>query len=180
MKKWVFVLILIVVVGGVGFVCGVGFCRFSVGEAIRDTVVERVVDSVPVVRDSVVVRVVERTLMRAEAESHESESHEAKLRGTVAEDIGDTLRVDGGDSVRVVVPISQIVYEGEDYKAYVSGFEARLDSIFVDRRTVTVSKSVCRKPPRVSVGIVGGVGYGVMHRQADCFVGVGVSFRLFP
>ena len=175
MKKWVFVLILIVVVGCVGFVGGVGFCGFSVGEAIRDTVVERIVDSVPVVRDSVVVRVVERTLMRAEAESHE-----AKLRGTVAEDIGDTLRVDGGDSVRVVVPISQMVYEGEDYKAYVSGFEARLDSIFVDRRTVTVSKSVCRKPPRVSVGIVGGVGYGVMHRQADCFVGVGVSLRLFP
>ena len=175
MKKWVFVLILIVVVGGVVFVGGVGFCRFSVGEAIRDTVVERVVDSVPVVRDSVVVRVVERTLMRAEAESHE-----AKLRGTVAEDIGDTLRRDDGDSVRVAVPISQMIYEGEDYKAYVSGFEARLDSIFVDRRTVTVSKSVCRKPPRVSVGIVGGVGYGVMHRQADCFVGVGVSLRLFP
>ena len=175
MKKWVLVLFLIVVVGGVGFVCGVGFCRFSVGEAVRDTVVERVVDSVPVVRDSVVVRVVERTLVRDEAESHE-----AKLRGTVAEDIGNTLRGGSGDSVRVAVPISQMVYEGEDYKAYVSGFEARLDSIFVDRRTVTVTKSVCRKPPRVSVGIVGGVGYGVLHRQADCFVGVGVSWRLFP
>ena len=175
MKKLIFSLIVVVVVGFLG---GVGFCRFFVGDVgsvQRDTVVERIVDSVPVVRDSVVVRVVERTFKRAEAERHE-----AKLRGTVAEDIGDTLRVDGGDSVRVVVPISQIVYEGEDYKAYVSGFEARLDSIFVDRRTVTVSKSVCRKPPRVSVGIVGGVGYGVMHRQADCFVGVGISLRLFP
>lgn len=180
MKKWVFVLILIVVVGCVGFVGGVGYCRFSVGEAVRDTVVERVVDSVPVVRDSVVVRVVERTLMRAETESHEAQSHEAKLRGTVAVEMGETVMDDEGDSVRVVVPISQMVYEGEDYKAYVSGFEARLDSIFVDRRTVTISKSVCRKPPRVSVGIVGGVGYGVVHRQMDCFVGVGVSWRLFP
>ena len=130
--------------------------------------------------DSVVVRVVERRLMRAETERHEAESHEAKLRGTVAVEMGETVRDDEGDSVRVVVPISQIVYEGEDYKAYVSGFEARLDSIFVDRRTVTISRNVCRKPPRVSVGIVGGVGYGVLHRQADCFVGVGVSLRLFP
>lgn len=180
MKKWGLVLILIVVVGGVGFVGGVGYCGFFVGETICDTVVERVVDSVPVVRDSVVVRVVDRTLMRAETESHEAENHEAKLRGTMAVEKGETVRDDEGDSVRVVVPISQMVYEGEDYKAYVSGFEARLDSIFVDRRTVTISRNVCRKPPRVSVGIVGGVGYGVLHRQADCFVGVGVSWRLFP
>lgn len=175
MKKLIFSLI---VVGVVGFLGGIGFCRFFVGDVgsvQRDTVIERIVDSVPVVRDSVVVRVVERTFKRVEAESHE-----AKLRGTVAEDIGDTLSGYGGDSVRVSVPISQMVYEGKDYRAYVSGFEAQLDSIFVDRRTVTITNSVCRKPPRWSIGIVGGVGYGVLHRQMDCYVGVGVSWRLFP
>lgn len=137
----------------------------------RDTVRTVVYDTItffrPVAKDSVAVRYVTRVL-------------------PVELGVGsDECGVDS-DSVRVVMPITQRTYETEDYKAWVSGYEARLDSIFVFNRTVRERVTVPAAKPqgtvaaRMGIGVVGGVGYGIINRQPDIFVGVAAYVRLWP
>ncbi|MDE5628209.1 MAG: hypothetical protein K2I69_01465 [Muribaculaceae bacterium] len=82
------------------------------------------------------------------------------------------------DSVCVVVPRSETVYEGNDYRAVVSGFEARLDSISI-YRTHTVNYTTvpaAGNGKRWSVGVQGGV--GLTPRGVQPYIGIGVSFRI--
>lgn len=82
-----------------------------------------------------------------------------------------------GDSVAVKVPVSQSVYAGESYKAYVSGFRAVLDSIEVYS---TRTESLVTVPPRrkrFAVGMQAGV--GVTPRGVEPFVGVGITLKLW-
>lgn len=83
------------------------------------------------------------------------------------------------DSVDVLVPITQKVYEDSTYRAYVSGFNASLDSIFVYRRTeyITNTRVVKSKPKRFSIGVQ--AGYGITPKGFQPYVGVGVSVNLF-
>ena len=70
-----------------------------------------------------------------------------------------------------------------------SGYEARLDSIHVYRRTVTrtvVVKDAALKGgarnwlhEHFGAGIMGGAGYGLTTRKPDVFVGVGGWIRIF-
>lgn len=62
-----------------------------------------------------------------------------------------------GDTVKVpvLVPISRKVYEGEDYRAVVSGFRASLDTLDIFRKTQTVTNTVVQQvevPANLSVG----------------------------
>lgn len=86
------------------------------------------------------------------------------------------------DTVRkeVMIPITQKEYKDSDYVAWVSGYRAKLDSIQVYRKTITVTKAqtVTKRNP-FSLGIIGGVGYGVITRKPDIFVGVGGSIRIW-
>ena len=52
-----------------------------------------------------------------------------------------------GDTVEVpvLVPISRKVYEGEDYRAVVSGFRASLDTLDIFRKTQTVTNTVVQR-----------------------------------
>lgn len=84
------------------------------------------------------------------------------------------------DTVWATVPRTQKRYEDSTYTAWVSGYEARLDSIEVYRKTMFVTKTqTVTKRNRFSVGLTGGVGYGVFTRKPDVWVGVGVTLRLF-
>lgn len=139
-----------------------------------DTVRTEVVDTIPyyepVAKDSAVVRYVSKILPSVNTGKNVSEMHdESGVYGDSAVN----------DSAAVTVPITQKKYEAEDYRAYVSGYEAQLDSIFVKRTTVNESVVVTRqqtgrKKSKVNVGLVGGAGYGLLSKQADVFVGVGV------
>ncbi|MGN0875342.1 MAG: DUF6808 domain-containing protein [Akkermansia sp.] len=87
-----------------------------------------------------------------------------------------------GDSVGVVVPLSQKVYAGSGYRAYVSGFEPRLDSLVLtgSREVVTVRERVGAvgwNGGRLGVGVCAGVGVGRGGRFGP-FLGVGVVWRL--
>ena len=69
-----------------------------------------------------------------------------------------------GDTVEVpvLVPISRNVYEGEDYRAVVSGFRASLDTLDIFRKTQTVTNTVVQrvevpgKPKRWGIGVSAG------------------------
>lgn len=100
-----------------------------------------------------------------------------------SEDSNSTAR----DSVSV--PIVQREYSDSGYVAWVSGpaidsLGPRLDSIRVReitrRELVEVTNTLVKKPPRVSVGLVGGYGVGLQSGRVEPFVGVGVSWRLWP
>lgn len=80
------------------------------------------------------------------------------------------------------IPISQKEYKDSTYHAWVSGYMASLDSIEVYQRNILTTQTITawRKPPRLSFGITGGYGYGLGSGSFEPFVGIGVSYRLWP
>lgn len=86
------------------------------------------------------------------------------------------------DSIDVPIPIIQKRYDDSLYTAWVSGFEPNLDSINLRLPTITetITKTIVKPSPRLSIGIQGGVGVGVFSRQPDVYVGVGLQYRLWP
>lgn len=137
-----------------------GCCRG--GEVHSDTVT--VVDTIPyrypVPRDSAVVRYEIVRLMVADT-----------ARVTVT----DTVQV--ADSVQVVLPITQKVYGDSTYRAYVSGYNPELDSIFVFAPTKYVTTVVKEKPKRWAIGVQAGCGYS--RGGISPYVGIGVSYNLY-
>ena len=124
------------------------------------TVVDTVTYYRPVPRDSAVVRY---------------ETVRLRVTDTVRVTVGDTVRV--ADSVEVIVPITQKVYADSLYRAYVSGYRPRLDSIFIYPRTRYIAITRQAKPQRWGIGLQ--AGYGVGRGGTGPYVGIGVSYNLF-
>jgi hypothetical protein len=87
-----------------------------------------------------------------------------------------------GDSAVVTLPVEQRVYKDSLYTAYVSGYRPRLDSITLRLpHTYTTVTQTIRKPSRQwAVGPAIGVGYGIMGKQLDVYVGMGVTLNILP
>ena len=84
------------------------------------------------------------------------------------------------DSADVIIPITQKKYEGKEYTAWVSGYEARLDSINILRRTDIVTKTLYVDKKRRRWGCVAGVGVGVNRKgEVQPMLGVTFGYRLF-
>lgn len=84
------------------------------------------------------------------------------------------------DSAEVIIPITQKKYEGKEYTAWVSGYEARLDSINILRRTDIVTKTLYVDKKRRRWGCVTGVGVGVNRKgELQPMLGVTFGYRLF-
>lgn len=87
-----------------------------------------------------------------------------------------------GDTVEVpvLVPISREVYEGEDYRAVVSGFRASLDTLDIFRKTQTVTNTVVQrvevpgKPKRWGIGV--SAGYALTPQGVKPYIGAGISY----
>lgn len=69
-------------------------------------------------------------------------------------------------------------YADSTYKAWVSGYNPRLDSIQVYRQTIVTTKTetVVRKR-RIGIGVQAGYGYGFQYRGLEPYVGLGVSWN---
>lgn len=147
--------------GLTGFIAGVILCgiitwlcphgRTDV-DAERDTVFDTLTFIQPIVRDSTLVRYVTRTL--------------PVQRDSI---ITHYRTVTIQDSVPVVIPITQKVYKDSTYQAWISGYEASLDSIKIATPTITVTKKV---PKRWGVGVQAGYGTG------GAYIGIGISYNL--
>ena len=92
---------------------------------------------------------------------------------------GDTITLH--DSIDVPVPIAQKRYDDSLYTAWVSGFEPALDSINIHQREVvtTVTKTIMRKSPLITVGIQAGAGCGLFSHQPDIYIGLGAQINLW-
>lgn len=87
-----------------------------------------------------------------------------------------------GDSATVTLPVEQRVYQDSLYTAYVSGYRPRLDSILLrlPHTYTTVTRTVNKAARRWAIGPTVGAGYGVTGKQADIFVGMSVTWNLWP
>jgi hypothetical protein len=94
----------------------------------------------------------------------------------------DTLRDTIRDSIDVPVPIVQRRYDDSLYTAWVSGFEPNLDSLrlHMPEVTTTITKTVRKPTPLLTLGVQVGGGYGLIHRQPDIYVGIGGQINLWP
>ena len=146
------------------------------GENVRRdtvTVIDTVVHRVPAAKDSTVVRYVTRTVPVA-AQSYRAPRDTANNDREVAPSLYASAII---DSATVTLPITQKMYSDTDYRAWVSGYEPRLDSIKVFPRTVTVRETIYKPPSRFSIGLQGG--YGITPKGLQPYIGVGVNVRIF-
>ena len=95
--------------------------------------------------------------------------------------VRETIRIEthtftslDGDSVKAVVPFSALTYSGPGYRAYVSGFRPRLDSLVFEHTTTQILPS---KKKRWAVGIQAGV--AATPKGIQPFVGIGITYKLF-
>ena len=87
-----------------------------------------------------------------------------------------------GDTVEVpvMVPISRNVYEGEDYRAVVSGFRVSIDTIDTFRKTQTLTNTFIQrgevpgKPTRWGIGV--SAGYALTPQGVKPYIGAGISY----
>ena len=80
------------------------------------------------------------------------------------------------DSVAVEIPLTQTEYRDSTYRAWVSGFHARLDSIELYPRTETVTVTVKERPRRWSIGA--STGLALTPRGLQPYIGVGVTYNI--
>lgn len=101
-------------------------------------------------------------------------------RAHVADTLAENNDTAFSDTLRAAVPLMQKEYRDSNYTAWVSGFMPRLDSIEVRSKVVTVTKMVEKDHFKTfNLGLTGGIGYGVLTRKPDVFVGVGVTWNIF-
>lgn len=82
------------------------------------------------------------------------------------------------DSATVAIPITQKRYDGDNYRAYVSGYEPNLDSIFVFPKTTVIRERSYKPPNKWHIGITGGYGYGFKSKQAEPYIGIGITYSI--
>ena len=86
------------------------------------------------------------------------------------------------DSQVIALPVEQKRYDDSLYTAWVSGYRPNLDSITLRLPTITetITNTIVKPAPRLSVGVQVGAGYGIIRHQSDIFVGFGAQWRLWP
>ena len=86
---------------------------------------------------------------------------------TRVQPVGKTDTLFQHDSVLVEVPITSKHYGGDQYDAWVSGYEPSLDSIKVYQRTEYITERVTlSKPPnKWELDIIGGIDYNVASQK---------------
>ncbi len=166
MKKSLFILVFLLIAS---IVANVLLWKRSQLEEHREIFIDTIPYLQPVPVDSLVVRYVTEKLPLATKPTVPVDTVSIDTLVTVSR--GETK-----DSVEVVLPITQKVYEDSTYRAYVSGYHPALDSIEIFRRNEVVYIRSPTKPKRWGIGIQ--VGYGITPKRAEPYIGIGISYNL--
>lgn len=140
------------------------------------TTIEEKPDTAPQCRDSVVIRYQYVQVPIKQPPDVSSIRNDSLPSAAVTVEEVSIVEI-SEDSLAISIPISQRRYETEDYRAYVSGYNAQLDSIFVNSKTTTVRIRDPVKAKRFSIGLQ--AGYGMTPKGFQPYVGIGVSVNLF-
>ena len=79
------------------------------------------------------------------------------------------------DSIRVAIPIEQITYEEEDYRAVVEGFRPRLVELELRPKTTTITQRVAESPKGWNFHFGPTVAYGWTPKGWLPLVGLGAT-----
>lgn len=96
----------------------------------------------------------------------------------------DTVFIKCTDTVNhyVSIPIEQKMFQGTQYKAYISGFNTQLDSINIFNKieyiyvNKEVGKLVYQKKKNFGIGIQ--AGYGLCGNKLSPYFGIGASYNI--
>lgn len=122
----------------------------------------RVTTDTIIIYDTVVIR--EPILVYNEIKG--LRQYTVKLLGTIDKD---------SDSVTIELPIEQKTYEDSTYKVWVSGYDAKLDSLRIYQPTRYITITTTEEPSRWSYGIQ--LGIGMTPRGMQPYIGFGGQFR---
>lgn len=171
----IIIIVAIVIVFTIGWHIGCNFGRVDKNRSVQsDTIIM-------VIHDTIVVRVPQA--VRSEnigVRKYQISKKDSVLKADISNS-NDSTDSEETDSVSMIeLPITQSVYEDSLYRAYVSGFDARMDSLILYPRSEMVTITKHPKPKRWSVGVQ--MGYGMTLKGTPQFApyfGVGVSYRVF-
>lgn len=136
-------------------------CIISYQRGASSTIV--VSDTIEVVKYDTIVRIKPIVVSSKEIGI---KSYRVKLLGKI--DVNDST-----DSVEVELPITQKEYGDSTFRAWVSGFDAQLDSFRVYQPTRYITITTKQKPSKWSIGIQGG--YGITPKGFQPYIGIGIS-----
>lgn len=179
-----FVMLIVVLFG---FVLGYVVGAFVLDRTVRNVTEEKqttitkwdtVYIASPVAKDSATTNHIVRWLPTAKEKREASAEHHQEL--VVNDTSPDKVFQPPNDSAAVIIPIVQKKYEGDEYTAWVSGYEPHLDSIKIFRRTDIVTNTLYIAKKRRRWGCVVGVGAGVnVKGEIQPTLGVTFGYRLF-
>ena len=177
MKHLPFTILLLLL--AVSLCMNVHFLKRNGSEVACDTVRTTFVDTIPyhkpVPKDTFIIRYVTKTLPTVPQDKKKLAVPQGKDEPASA----DTTR---NNTAQVQVPITQKVYCDSSFTAYVSGFEASLDSfiLHVPHSVTTITNISRPKQSRWSIGLQ--VGYGISLSPTpnySAYIGIGVQYSLF-
>lgn len=148
-------------------------CGLTIGYRFGDSGAIGVVADTIYIHDTMVVR----EPVAVESKPVGVRSYRVKLLGRIGKQ-NDSIGKQNGkqnDSVEVELPIEQKVYSDSLYKAWVSGFDARLDSIHIYQPTRYITIKTTEQQSRWSWGIQAGM--GITPKGLQPYIGLGATFR---
>lgn len=157
------------------------------------TVVDTMKSDKPIAKDTATIGWIRVPVvaLKGSAQNHSGEEHTEEARAmrmhTERADDSSSYATDKKvpistrlDTAWVTLPRTQKRYQDSTYEAWVSGYDPKLDSIYVYRKTVrTIEKQAVTKKQPFSLGIIGGAGYGLYSKKPDVFIGIGGSIRIW-
>ena len=155
MRNSVIILFALLVVGAIGFIAG----RKTAKTGGEGTIVERV-DTL-VIRDTIV--------------SYKPKYITRRVVDSVPFPVTDTIRMK--DTLFLVLPREQVVWEDSLARVYASGINPQVDSVMHYRTEKVINHLIPVKVnPKWGIGIQGGVGVG--KGGLTPYVGVGVQYNI--
>jgi len=79
------------------------------------------------------------------------------------------------DSV-IVIPIESKTYQNDNYKANVSGYDTKLDSLTLYNKNTVKTVTITKSRSRWNLGV--SAGYGISKTGLSPYIGVGVVYNL--
>lgn len=185
-SKDFFVMLIVVLFGFVlGYIVGAFVLDHAVGNVTEEkqttiTKWDTVYIASPVANDSATTDYIVRWLPTAKEKREGSADEHSPGTCCERDTSPDKVFQPPNDSAAVIIPIVQKKYEGDEYTAWVSGYEPHLDSINIFRRTDIVTKTLYIEKKRRRWECVVGVGAGVnVKGEVQPTLGITFGYRLF-
>ena len=83
------------------------------------------------------------------------------------------------DTIDVILPLEEKVYEDSTFRAVISGFKPSLKelTIYPTTTTITEKKLIRTKEKGFKLRPSIGIGYGLIHREPDLYIGISLTYN---